>query len=251
MPKAIRLDARGPVVVMVLNRPPVNAFDEADLHDLEAAAEQIENDPVARVVVITSANPKVFCAGGDLKYWPYRYSDHPDIISAAGQRAFMRMERLSKPVIAAIGGAVIGDGLSLALACDIRLASPAASFQLPEVGYGFVPPWGTVGRLVRTAGLAAASEMLLTGEQVDAAQAHRLGLVNRVIAGDSLLPVAEIMAARMATQPPITLRYAKAMLRGEPPGHTTGGNWESECFAAAWSGREWETGIVIRPARAE
>jgi enoyl-CoA hydratase/carnithine racemase len=244
MSTLVELEADGTIAILRLNKPPVNALDESALHELTKAIDQVENDPVIRVVIITSALQGIFCAGGDLKYWTRLYADQPELISEAGQSAFGRLERLRKPAIAAIQGHVIGDGLSLTLACDIRLASPAATFHLPEVGYGFIPGWGTIGRLIQMVGTAPAAELLLLGEPISATQALAMGLVNRIIAGDDLMLAAETLAARLATKPPLALHYAKAALSGSSatpsPDQTA---WEAHCFAAVWGSHEWEQGL--------
>jgi enoyl-CoA hydratase/carnithine racemase len=146
--KFIQLEVDNSVAILRLNELPINALDETALHELTNAVDQIEDHPPIRVVIIASAINGVFCAGGDLKYWPQLYAGQPDVVSEAGRHTFERIERLTKPSIAAIEGQVIGDGLSLALACDIRLASQEVTFhlpELPEVSYGFIPGWGTVG----------------------------------------------------------------------------------------------------------
>ncbi len=233
----------GPIAILRLNKPPVNALDEPVLQELTKAIDQVESDPDIRVVIITSALKGIFCAGGDLKYWPRLYADQAEVVSGAGQRVFGHIERLGKPAIAAIQGRVIGDGLSLALACDIRLASPTATFHLPEVGYGFIPGWGTIGRLVQAVGTAPSAELLLVGEPISAAQAQAIGLINRIIAYDLML-AAESLAAQLATKPPMALRYAKAALLGSSaPGSPDQAAWEARCFAAVWGSQEWEKGL--------
>ncbi len=238
------LEADGPVAILRLNKPPVNALDEPALDELTKAIDLVEDDPAIRVVIITSALQGIFCAGGDLKYWPRLYADQAEVVIEAGQRAFGRIERLRKPAIAAIQGHVIGDGLSLALTCDIRLASPAATFHLPEVGYGFIPGWGTIGRLVRAVGTAPAAELLLVGERISAAQAQAIGLVNRIIARADLMPAAETLAARLAAKPPMALHHAKAALLGSSATPSSDqAAWEAQCFAAVWGSPEWEQGL--------
>lgn len=239
------------VAILRLNQPPVNALDEAALHELTKAVDGLEDDPAIRAVIITSALKGIFCAGGDLKFWPRHYADKAEKIYELGQRAFGRIERLTKPCIAAIQGQVIGDGLSLALACDLRLASQEAIFHLPEVSYGFIPGWGTIGRLVRTVGTASAAELLLVGEPIDAMRAQTIGLINWVAAPDDLLSAAETLATRLAAKPPLALRYAKAALRGSSgtptPDQTP---CEARCFAAVWGSPEWEQGLQKAFSRA-
>lgn len=240
----IELETSRSVAVLRLNKLPVNALDETALHELTKAVDQVEDNPAIKVVIITSAIKDVFCAGGDLKYWPRLYANQADVVGKAGQHTFERIERLAKPSIAAIQGRVIGDGLSLALACDIRLASQEATFHLPEVSYGFIPGWGTIGRLVEAVGTAFAAEMLLVGEQISATRAQTIGLVSRITTPDDLMGIAETLAARIVTQPPMAMRYAKAALRGgsitRSPDRTA---WEAGCFAAVWGSYEWEQGL--------
>ena len=211
---SVELLINGPVAELRLQRQPVNALDEAALRDITEAAKQAEDDPAVRVVIITSALKGVFCVGGDLKFWPRAYGSQPKLVSEAGRTTFTQIEQLTKPSIAAIQGHVIGDGLSLALACDVRLASQDSEFHLPEVGYGFIPGWGTIGRLVRAVGSGPAAELLLVGDAITAVRAENIGLVNRVVGPDELTPEVKILAARLAAKPPMALRYAKAALTG-------------------------------------
>jgi len=244
MSKFIKLEADNSIAILRLNKLPINALDETALHELIKAVDQVEDHPAIKVVIITSAIKGVFCAGGDLKYWPRLYANQPYVVSEAGCHAFERIERLTKPSIAAIEGNVIGDGLSLALACDIRLASQEVTFHLPEVSYGFIPGWGTIGRLVEAVGMAYTAELLLVGEQISAPDAQRIGLVSRITPPNDLMKIAETLAARIAMQPPMAMRYAKAALRGgsniRSPSQKA---WEANCFASVWGGREWKEGL--------
>lgn len=244
MSEFIELETTTPVAGLRLNKPPINALDETALHELTKAVDQVEANPAMKVVIITSEITDVFCASGDLKYWPRLYANQAGVISEAGQHTFERLERLTKPSIAAIGGHVIGDDLSLALACDMRLASQEATFHLPEVSYGFIPGWGTIGRLVEAVGTARAAEMLLVGERISATRAQAIGLVSRITAPDDLMGEAATLAARLATQPPLAVRYAKAALQGgAPPRSPDRRAWEASCFAAVWGSHEWEQGL--------
>jgi enoyl-CoA hydratase len=241
---AIELEANCSIAMLRLNKRPVNALDEADLRELITILDQLEDDPGIKVILFTSALKDIFCAGGDLKYWPRLFAHRPDAISTLGQSVFERIERSSKPSIAAIRGQVIGDGLSLALACDLRLASLEATFLLPEISYGFIPGWGTIGRLIEAVGTAPAAELLFLGEQITARQAHLMGLVNRLASPSDLIGLAETLAGRIATQPPRALRYAKAAIRGaSSAGSTERKAWEARCFAAVWGGPEWRQGL--------
>lgn len=246
MSNSVQIETSGPIATIRLNRPPVNALDETTLHELVETVEWANNDPGIRVVIIASAIENVFCAGGDLKYWPREYESDARTITRIGQETFLRIQQVNKPTIAAIQGRVIGDGLSLALACDIRLASENSIFILPEVSYGFIPGWGTIGRLLKAAGTARAAELLFTGEPINAEQALAFGLVNRVTGTDDLMVTVEAMAKRIAEQPPMALQYAKAALRGNPATRSPDqADWEADCFAAVWGSHEWKQGLSL------
>ena len=187
MPGVVKMEVSGSVALLMLGVPPINALDEGALHDLQEAVDGAERDEDVRAVVISSGIDGFFCAGGDLKYWPCTYPGDARTVGAAGRKVFSRIEELGKPTVAAIQGRVIGDGLSLALACDIRLASPDSTFRLPELDYGFIPGWGTVGRLIETVGKSATAELLLLGDEMGASDAQALGLIHRVVSSEDLL----------------------------------------------------------------
>ncbi len=239
----VELEAIDAVTILKLNRPPVNALDESALDELSQAVHQVEDDPTVGAVVLASAIPGIFCAGGDLKYWPHHYPDQGRAISAIGRKIFAQIEALTKPSIAAIEGRVIGDGLSLALACDIRLAAQGTTFHLPEISYGFIPGWGTVSRLVQSVGLTSAAELLLVGEPLDAVRARSIGLVNRLVTPHDLMPAALALAATMAARPRLALRYAKAVLRGDASHLSNREAWEASCFEQVWDSQEWKQGL--------
>jgi enoyl-CoA hydratase/carnithine racemase len=244
MTVSTKLEIDGPVALLTLTVPPINALDERALHDLEVATDEIEENPNIRSVIIASGIYGIFCAGGDLKFWPQAYPQKASVVSETGRNVFRRIERLTKPSIAAIQGRVIGDGLSLALACDIRLASSDASFRLPELDYGFIPGWGTIGRLVDVIGRADASEMLLLGDETDAMRAQAVGLINRVFPAEDLMSSARACAERLAAKPPIAVRSAKAALRGNDDDQSRRRtDWEIGCFSEVWGGQEWREGI--------
>ena len=244
MSNSVELVKNGPIAELRLQRRPVNALDESALREITEAAKQAEEDPSVRVVIITSALKGVFCVGGDLKFWPEAYGSQPKLVSEVGRKPFSQIEQLTKPCIAAMHGHVIGDGLSLALACDIRLASQDSEFHLPEVDYGFIPGWGTIGRLVAAIGAGPAAELLLVGDPISAAHAQNIGLVNRVTAPDELMSEVRTLAARLAAKPPMAMRYAKAALSGCSGARSSDQEaWEAHCFAAVWGSHEWEQGL--------
>ncbi len=226
------LRREGSLTILVLRRPPINALDREALEELGETVEVIRADGETRVLVITGGIDGIFCSGGDLKYW--RQVCNGNEVSKMGRSVFAQIERLSKPTIAAINGHVIGDGLALALVCDLRIASLAATFRLPEVAYGFIPGWGLIRRLLDSVGRTNASEFLLTGQPVDASRARTMGLLNEAVPSDTLMDEVLRRSAHIATLSPAALRAAKCALRGGD---------EKACFEAIWNQKDWQEGI--------
>ncbi len=238
----------GGIVTLTLTRPPINALDGAALEELGAAVERVAVDAEARVVILSSGLPDVFCAGGDLKFWRRFPRGMARTVSRAGRDVFEQIEQLPQPTIAAIDGAVIGDGLALALAADLRVASDPSTFRTPEAEYGFIPGWGIIGRLREQLGITAALEMLLMASAVTAERARQLGLVTDVVArGDALLRARQL-AGVLAAKSPQALRWLKRALRSAPT-TPSGERWEEDCFAEVWGGEDWQEGIDALFAR--
>lgn len=226
------LEREGEIALLTLSRPPINALDRKGLEELALIAGELQSDRGVRVVVITGGIEGIFSSGGDLKYW--RQIHDGCEVSRVGREVFARIERLSQPTIAAINGQVIGDGLTLALACDFKIASEAATFRLPEVAYGFIPGWGLIKRLVALVGRARATEILLTGQPVEAGDALRIGLINEVVPPERLRDLTWKRALELAAHSPHALRAAKCALLGGD---------ESACFNAVWGEADWQEGI--------
>lgn len=200
----------GTTSLLTLMRPSINALGWEALNELTGAVEKVEADRETRVLVITSGIEGIFCSGGDLNFW--RQVRDGKEVSRAGREVFAQIERLPKPTIAAINGHVIGDGLNLALACDLRIASEAASIRLPEAAYGFIPGWGLIQRLVTLIGRSNASGLLLPGQQMEATQAWMVGLVNEAISSHRLMDEVLARAREIAAFSPTALRAVKCVL---------------------------------------
>jgi enoyl-CoA hydratase/carnithine racemase len=177
---------------------------------LRETTESIEADPSVRVVVLTGAGDS-FCAGTDLKEVPTEPATHP--LGDPTPPIASAIDRLSKPVIAAINGPAAGGGLELALACDLRVASATATFALPEVRVGSLPGSGGTQRLFAAIPAAVAAKMLLTGTPIDAAEAHRVGLVSDVVAPSELRGSVQALAEQIAANAPLSVRAAKLAVR--------------------------------------
>ncbi|MGD8563922.1 MAG: enoyl-CoA hydratase/isomerase family protein [Desulfarculaceae bacterium] len=209
-------EKQGAVAWLTLNRPEaLNVYNLAMRDDLYEVAGAIQVDDEVRVVVIKGAGDKAFCAGADLS----EFLTAPSPVIARQVRfardVWGRLLGLPQPLICALHGFVLGSGLEIALCCDLRLAADNVRFGLPEVGLGIIPAAGGTQTLPRTIGRARAMEMLLTNRWLDAAEALQIGLVNRVLAPEKLLPAAEELAGSIADLDPMAVRYAKqAVNRG-------------------------------------
>lgn len=187
------------VAHLVLDRPQAgNAINEQLAQKLAEVCQHINQDEQVVVVIISGAG-SAFCVGSDLE--PARALS---LVTPA-----QAVASVDRPVIAAINGEAIGHGLELALSCDLRIASDEARFGLPQLGQGFIPWDGGSQRLPRIVGKARALELLLTSRTIDAVEALRIGLVNKVVPAKSLLPEAQALASQLAAKGPIALRYAK------------------------------------------
>lgn len=209
MSTVLRATADG-VTTLILNRPEsLNSFDRAMKDELMAALKSAGRDDGVRVVILTGAG-RAFSAGQDLKERAEPgATDLADELRARYNPIVLGMRRLEKPIIGAINGVAAGAGCSLALACDIRLASDRASFIEVFGRVGLVPDTGSTWFLPRLVGYARAAEMCFTGDPVDATTAERIGLVNRVVPADSLMEEAKALAARLAAGAPLALALTK------------------------------------------
>ena len=208
----IRLETGGAIAVLTIDRPETrNALDAETVREMHAALDELERAGATRVLIVTGAGEQVFVAGADVRTLLAR--TNADVLAAANNRLFTRIEALPFPTIAAINGHALGGGLELALACDLRIASANAKLGLPETGLGILPGAGGTQRLPRIVGLGVASEMILAGTIHDAESALRIGLVSRVVPAAELLSVARELAGRIAKRAPVALRLAKIALR--------------------------------------
>ena len=198
----------GAVATITINRPKVlNALNTRTLDELRRAILALGKDDRVRVVILTGAGEKSFVAGADNNelsvQTPIGGRDH----ATAGQHVLDLIENLGKPVIAAINGYALGGGCELAMACTLRVAADTAKLGQPEVNLGIIPGYGGTQRLSRLVGRGRALELLLTGDQISATEAHRLGLVNRVVPAAELMGEVRLLAASLAARAPVAVRY--------------------------------------------
>jgi enoyl-CoA hydratase len=192
---------------ITVNRPDkLNALNAIVIAELGDAVTRIETDSAVRGVIVTGAGSKAFVAGADINELTEQGATGGRARALAGQQVFRRLERCGKPVIAAVNGFALGGGCELAMACHLRVASENARFGQPEVKLGIAPGYGGTVRLPRLVGRARALELLVTGEMIDAAEAHRIGLVNRVVPADRLLSEAEALLKTILANGPLAVR---------------------------------------------
>jgi 2-(1,2-epoxy-1,2-dihydrophenyl)acetyl-CoA isomerase len=251
---ALRAEQAEGVLTLTLDRPEaLNALDRPLKSELLAAFRAAAQDGAVRAVVLTGAG-RAFCAGQDLREAGLSGAAIGREVRERYAPLILAIARLEKPVVAAVNGVAAGAGLSLALACDLRLASIAASFLCAFGRVGLVPDSGLSWFLPRLVGPGRAAEMVLTTEPVDAATAERIGLVNRVVAADALVAEAQALAARLAAGPPIALGLAKrALARGLVADLEAVLEYEAELQTAAGRTRDHAEGVAAflekRPAR--
>lgn len=209
----VLLRREGYIAEVILNNvEKANALSAAVLDGLHAALAELTVDQTVRAVIVHGGEAKAFCAGADLK--ERAGMAEPQVYATVHRlrEAVNGFARLPMPVIAAIHGACFGGGLELALSCDIRLAADDAQMGLTEVSWAIIPGAGGTQRLPRLVGPARARELIYTAARVSAAEADRIGLVNRVVPRSELLPAARAMAARIAEMGPVAVRAAKKAL---------------------------------------
>lgn len=206
---AVRTTTRGGVMEILLDRPPANAIDAATSRALGAAFTAFRDDPALSVAIVTGGGERFFSAGWDLK--AAAAGDDTDY-GPGGFAGLTELFDLDKPVIAAVNGLCVGGGFELALAADLIVAADHAEFMLPEIKIGIIPNSGGVLRLPRRLPRAIAAELMMTGARLPAADALRLGLVNRVAERSELLTTARALADGMAAQAPLALRAVKAVM---------------------------------------
>lgn len=202
------LERDGAVATVTINRPKVlNALNSQTIDELRRAMLDLKRDEAVRAIVLTGAGDKSFVAGADINELAVQTPTGGREHALTGQHVFDVIENLGKPVIAAINGYALGGGCELAMACTLRIAADSARLGQPEINLGLLPGYAGTQRLTRLVGKGRAMEMMLTGAPVPAEEAHRIGLVNRVVPAAELMTEARKLAAQLAAGAPIAIRY--------------------------------------------
>jgi enoyl-CoA hydratase len=244
--KTINLRKEGGLATITLNRPDnLNALNGQAFCELGAVLDEAERDDGVKVVLLTGGE-HCFSAGFDLR-------EINELAPLAQARRFLReahgvfdrIEELEKPVVAAISGFALGGGCELALACDLRIAAENATFGQPEIKIGMIPGGGGTQRLPRLIGLTKAKELLYTGDHINAQEAYRIGLLNRVVASASLMDEAKGMALKIASQPQSALKAAKfAVNGGRNMDMQSAMAYEARCFDLLFSSEDQKEGVM-------
>jgi enoyl-CoA hydratase len=209
MSEHIRVEHKGAVAVVTIERADkLNALNASIVAGLFDAFIGLAHADEVRGIVLTGAGQKSFVAGADIGELATMTPLSGIEVSRAGQDAFRFIETMRKPVVAAVNGFALGGGLELALACHLRIASENAKLGLPEVKLGIIPGYGGTVRLPRLVGRGRALELILTGEMIDAAEAYRIGLVNRIVPQGELLSAAETLVGKIAANGPVAVALA-------------------------------------------
>jgi len=228
--------------VITLNRPQaLNALSYGLVKDLSLAMQELDQDAAVRVIIVTGG-AKVFAAGADIKEMAERGPFDERIQERLAYRD--KINKISKPVIAAVNGFALGGGCELAMSCDIIVASESARFGQPEVNLGIIPGSGGTQRLAHLLGKHRAMELVLTGDMLNAADAERLGLINRVVPGELCLEEAKNIARKIAAKPPLAIRAAKeAVLKSANSGLDEGLEFERKSFYLLFASEDRTEGM--------
>lgn len=221
MSEILLVEQNGSVATLTLNRPEVhNALSNELLGEIVDTMEALDGTDETRVIILTGG-PKVFAAGADLNWLseqtPEQFLESPRFV------LWGRLWEVNKPIITAVSGVALGAGCELAMSCDLIIASETARFGQPEINVGIMPGAGGTQRLARAVGKVRAMEMVLTGDMLTAADAERLGLINRVVPVENLAEEAMTLAQKIASKPSESIRLAKESVRKAFETHLTGG----------------------------
>ena len=245
MYKYLLLEKEDGIGILYINRPDaMNALNTGVLEEIIQAVGEISRDNEIQVLIITGAGDKSFVAGADIKEMHGLTAVEGREFGYIGQAAFRAIEKLEKPVIAAVNGFALGGGCELAMAADIRLASEKAKFGQPEVGLGITPGFGGTQRLPRLVGEGRAMELILTANTINAEEAYRIGLVNHIYPAADLLDETRKMARKIMANAPLAVKYAmSAVNKGLQTDIDTGMAIEADLFGICFSTEDQKAGM--------
>jgi enoyl-CoA hydratase len=248
-------EKRSGIGYVTINRPEkLNALNRKTMEELYECFQDIGKDDEVRAVILTGAGEKAFVGGADINELAVQTPVEGKEMSVRGQKTLDFIERLGKPVIAAINGYALGGGCELALACTLRIASEQARLGQPEVKLGLIPGYGGTQRLPRLVGKGRALEMLLSGDPIGASEAYRIGLVNQVVPAQELIATAEQLAQKIMANAPLAVKFAlEAVTHGLEMPEAEGQFLEANLFGLCCTTADMKEGtrafLEKRPAR--
>lgn len=244
--KNIILEKSEHLAIVTINRPKaLNALNSETLKDLDIVLEDLEKDSNIYCVILTGSGEKAFVAGADISEMKDLSEEEGRNFGLLGNKVFRRLEKLDKPVIAAISGFALGGGCELAMACDIRIASEKAKFAQPEAGLGITPGFGGTQRLPRLVGEGKAKELIYTCATIKADEALKIGLANKVVPLESLMDEAKAMASLIIANAPIAVKLCKdAINRGMQVDIDKAVEIEAEDFGKCFATEDQKEGMT-------
>jgi len=240
------LEVNDGIAIVTINRPKaLNALNAATIYELDKMFDELGANSAVKAVIVTGSGEKSFVAGADITEMQSMSAIEGRNWGKLAQAVFNKIENLPKPVIAAVNGFALGGGCELSMACDIRIASEKAKFGQPEVSLGIPPGFGGTQRLPRLVGKGRAKEMLFTGDMIDAAEACKIGLANKVVAPEELMNTAKAMAQKIMSRAPVAVQVCKsAVNEGLDVDLESGIAYEAEIFGLCFATDDQKEGMT-------
>lgn len=244
--QTLLLEISDSIATVTINRPQsLNALNSDVLQELECVFCELEGDSSVKVVILTGAGEKAFVAGADIKEMAELTACQGHAFARQGQQVLLAIEKMSKPVIAAVNGFALGGGLELALACDFIYASEKARFGFPEVTLGVIPGFGGTQNLARLIGKSRANELIFTGKMIDAPKAWSWGIVNEICPAGELLTTARVTAGTIGKVGTLAVSYAKdAIANGLNMSKEDGCRYEASLFGVLFASADQKEGMA-------
>lgn len=237
------VDDQGIGLITISRPEKLNALNATVLDELDECFSEANETDEIRGVIVTGEGPKAFVAGADIQEFADLNPEDAEDMARRGQSVFQRIEDMLIPVIAAVNGYALGGGCELAISCHMRIASDNAAFAQPEVNLGLIPGYGGTQRLPRLIGRGHATEMLLTGNMIDASRAYEIGLVNKVVALDELLEISKTLMTTIISRAPVAISLVLEAIRASSLAPDVGLRREATLFGRACETEDFKEGV--------